>query len=77
MNFIELKNGIILNVNDISIITPVAGDTSWLRYNIIMRNGKEYSFYQERSADPNYMPREKFLKKLKEYANIDRGIKNV
>lgn len=71
MNFIELKGGILLNIDDISIVTPVAGDPMWLRYRIIMKNGKEFSFYEKRSADPSYMPRKVFLEKLSKYANIE------
>lgn len=71
MVFIETSNGTILNVDDITVVTKLFGYPNWIRYAIIMKNGKEYYFYEKRSADPSYMPREKFLNKLKKYVTIE------
>lgn len=76
MDFIRVGNekeedALLINVEEIAAVTSLFGDPSWLRYSIVLKNGKEYDLYEERSADSKYMPRKLFLMKLKKYANIN------
>lgn len=61
-----------INVYEITSISSISGSgENFLRYTVTLKNGKEITFFEENKNEKNYYPREKLLKKINEYVDVE------
>jgi len=51
-----------IELDEVYMVGPCRGDIAYLRYAVTFKDGSSMFFYDNRPADENNFPREKFIK---------------